>query len=144
MVNNFLWFFCLGQPMPPAGLDLNFSPDPLGGDMSAHQEDNVQGDWDQWIENIQPDQQIPQPIQPDEQQLRNQHSGLSSDSSIGPIQDAPLQNGHILEDGPVMPGDGPAFNVAPFNGPQEVDGLVIQMDPLPVNAGQPPQAQDGG
>jgi hypothetical protein len=44
----------------------------------------------------------------------------------------------------VMPGDGLAFNVAPFNGPQEVDGPVIQMDPLPVNAGQPPQVQDGG
>jgi hypothetical protein len=69
---------------------------------------------------------------------------LSSDSSIGPIQDAPLQNGHILEDGPVMPGDGLAFNVAPFNGPHEVDGPVIQMAPPPVNADQPPQAQDGG
>jgi hypothetical protein len=84
-----------------------------------------------------------QPIQPDELQLSNQHSGLSSDSSIGPIQDAPLQNGHILEAGPAMPGDGPAFNAAPFNGPQEVDGPVLQMDPLPLIAGQPPQAQDG-
>jgi hypothetical protein len=102
------------------------------------------GEWNQWIENIQPDQQIPQPIQPDEQQLSNQHSGLSSDSFIGPIQDAPLQNGNILEVGPVMPRDGPALNVAPINGPQEVDGPVIQMDPLAVNAGQPPKAQDGG
>jgi hypothetical protein len=52
MVNSFLWFFCLGQPMPPASLDLNLPLDPLGGDMPANQEDNVKGDWDQWIENI--------------------------------------------------------------------------------------------
>jgi hypothetical protein len=44
----------------------------------------------------------------------------------------------------MMPGDGPALNVFPFNGPQEVDGLVIQMDPPAINAGQPPLAQDGG
>jgi hypothetical protein len=43
-----------------------------------------------------------------------------------------------------MPDDGLAFNAAPFNGPQEVDGPVIQMDLPPINAGQPPQAQDGG
>jgi hypothetical protein len=139
-----LVFFSLGQPMQPVGLDLNFPSVPLGGEMPARQEDNVQWEWDQWIENIQPEQQVQQPIQPDEQQLSNQHSGLSSDNSIGPIQDAPLQNGHILEVGPVMPGDGPALNDAPINGPQEVDGHVIQMDPLAVNDGQPPEAQDGG
>jgi hypothetical protein len=50
-----LVFFGLGQPMPPAGLDLNFPPVPLGGEMSVHKEDNVQGEWDQWIENIQPE-----------------------------------------------------------------------------------------
>jgi hypothetical protein len=44
----------------------------------------------------------------------------------------------------VLLGDGLTFNVAPFNVPQEVDGPVIQMAPPPVNAGQPPQAQDGG
>jgi hypothetical protein len=42
-----------------------------------------------------------------------------------------------------MPGDGPALNDAPINGPQEVDGPVIQMDPLAVNVGQPPEPKMG-
>jgi hypothetical protein len=36
-------FFCLGQPLPPAGLDLNFPPVPVGGEVSAQHEENVQG-----------------------------------------------------------------------------------------------------
>jgi hypothetical protein len=44
----------------------------------------------------------------------------------------------------MMPGNGPALNDAPINGPQEADGPVIQMDPLAVNDDQPPEAQDGG
>jgi hypothetical protein len=49
--------------------------------------------------------------------------------------------------GPVMPGNVSAvlaLNAAPINGPQEVDGPVIQLDPLVVNDGQPPEAQEGG
>ena len=56
----------------------------------------------------------------------------------------PLQNGHILEVGPVMPGDGPALNDAPINGPQEVDGPVIQLDPHAMDDGQPPRSFGGG
>ena len=40
--------------------------------------------------------------------------------------------------------DVPALNAAPINGPQEVDDPVIQLDPLAVNVGQPPEAQLGG
>jgi hypothetical protein len=137
--------------LPPAGLDLNYPPVPLGGEVPAQHDDNVQGEWDQWIENIQPEQQIQQAIQPDEQQISNQHSGLSSDSSIGLNQGAPLQNGQILEDhpvvGPVVPVNVPvvlALNAAPINGPQEVDGPVIQLDPHAMNDGQPLEAQEGG
>jgi hypothetical protein len=32
--------------------------------MPAPQDDNAHGDWDQWIENVQPNQQIPQPFPP--------------------------------------------------------------------------------
>jgi hypothetical protein len=49
--------------------------------------------------------------------------------------------------GPVMPGNVSAvlaLNAAPINGPQEVDGPVIQLDPLVVNDGQPLEAQEGG
>jgi hypothetical protein len=145
-----LVFFGLGQPMPPAGLDLNFPPEPAGGELPAQQDGIGQGDWDQWIENVQPNQQIPQPIllevqpiQPDEFQLNNQHSGLSSDSSFGAGQVAPLQNGHIVENGHVLPGDGIAFNAAPFNGPQEVDGPVLQVDHNPDFADLPHQAHVG-
>jgi hypothetical protein len=145
-----LVFFGLGQPMPPVGLDLNFPPEPAGGELPAQQDGIGQGDWDQWIENVQPNQQIPQPIllevqpiQPDEFQLNNQHSGLSSDSSFGAGQVAPLQNGHIVENGHVLPGDGIAFNAAPFNGPQEVDGPVLQVDHNPDFADLPHQAHVG-
>jgi hypothetical protein len=37
-----LVFFGLGQPLLPAGLDLNFPPVPLGGEVPAQHEDNVQ------------------------------------------------------------------------------------------------------
>jgi hypothetical protein len=54
--------------------------------------------------NVQPNQQVPQPILPEEQpiqqeelQLSNQHSGLSSDNSIGAGQLAPLPNGYFVE-----------------------------------------------
>jgi hypothetical protein len=118
------WFSLVWvNPCPRLGLTSISRAEPVGGDLPVHQDANAQGDWDQWIENIQPNQQIPQPIQPDlqpiqpdELQLSNQHSGLSLDSSFGAVQVAPLQNGHIVEDGPVLPGDGLAFNVAPFNG----------------------------
>jgi hypothetical protein len=43
MVNSFLCFFCLGQPLPPTGLDLNFPPVPVGGEVSAQHEENIQG-----------------------------------------------------------------------------------------------------
>jgi hypothetical protein len=91
-----LTFFGLGQPLPPAGLDLNFPPEPAGGVLPAQQDDLGHGEWDQWIVNEQPFQQDPQPLLPEEQhiqqeelQLSNQHSGLSSDSSIGAGQLAP-------------------------------------------------------
>jgi hypothetical protein len=130
-----LAFFGLGQPLPPAGLDLNFPPEPVGGVMPAQQDDFGQGELDQWIVNEQPNQQVPQPILPEEQhiqqeelQLSNQHSGLSSDSSIGAGQLAPLPNGHLAENGHALLGDGIDINVAPFIGPQEVDGPVPQVD----------------
>lgn len=136
--------------MPPAGIDLNFPPGPVGGDMPAPQVDNAHGDWDQWIENVQPNQQIPQPFppgpqpdQPDELQLSNQHSGLSSDGSFGAGRVAPLQNGHVVEEGPALLGDGLAVNNATFNGPQEVDGPVLQVDHVPGVADLPLQAHFG-
>jgi hypothetical protein len=46
----------------------------------------------------------------------------------------------MLEDVPHVS----ALNAAPINGSQEVDDPVIQMDPLAVNADQPPEAQEGG
>jgi hypothetical protein len=49
-----LVFFGLGQPMPPAGLDLNFPPEPVGGGLLAQQDGIGLGDWDQWIENVNP------------------------------------------------------------------------------------------
>jgi hypothetical protein len=136
--------------MPPAGLDLNFPLGPMGGDLPAPQDDNAHGDWDQWIENVQPNQQIPrpfppdlQPDQPDELQLSNQHSGLSSDSSFGAGQVAPLQNSHVVEEGPVLLEDGLAVNIAAFNGPQEVDGPAPQVDPVPGIDDLPLQAHVG-
>jgi hypothetical protein len=145
-----LVFFGLGQPMPPAGLDLNFPSGPAGGDLPALQDDNAHGDWDQWIENVQPNQHILQPfppdlqpVQPDELQLSNQHSGLSSDSSFGAGQVAPLQNGHVVEEGPVLPGVGLAVNITAFNGPQEVDGPAPQVDHVPGIADLPHQAHVG-
>jgi hypothetical protein len=130
-----LVFFGLGQPMPPTGLDLNFPPEPAGGELPAQQDGFGQGDWDQWIVNVQPNQQVPQPILPEEQpiqqeelQLSNQHSGLSSDSSIDAGQLAPLPNGHFVENGYVLLGNGFDINATPFIGPQEVDGPVPQVD----------------
>jgi hypothetical protein len=37
-----------------------------------------------------------------------------------------------------------ALGAAPMNGPQEVDGPVIQLDPHAMDDGQPPEAQEGG
>lgn len=37
-------------------------------------------------------------MQPDEQQISNQHSDLSSDSSMGFNPGVPLQIGHVLGD----------------------------------------------
>jgi hypothetical protein len=145
-----LVFFGLGQPLPPAGLDLNFPPEPAGGELPAQQDDFGQGDWDQWIVNDQPNQQVPQPILPEEQpiqqeelQLGNQHSGLSSDSSIGAGQLAPLPNGHFVENGHVLLGDGFDINAVPFIGPQEVDGPVPQVDHVHDMEDLPHQAHVG-
>jgi hypothetical protein len=88
-----LAFFCLGQPLPAAGLDLNFPLVLLGEDVQVQPEDNIQGEWDQWIVSVQPAPRIQQDIQPDEQQISNQHSSLSSDSSIGLNPGAPVLNG---------------------------------------------------
>jgi hypothetical protein len=136
--------------MPLAGLDLNFPPGPMGGDMLAPRDGNAHGDWDQWIENVQPNQQILQPfspdlqpVQPDELQLSNQHSGLSSDSSFGAGQVASLQNGYVIEEGPVFLDDGFAVNIAAFNGPQEVDGPAPLVDPVPGIDELPLQAHVG-
>jgi hypothetical protein len=114
------------------GLDLNFPP---GEDVQVQPEGDIQGEWDQWIANVQPDQQIQQDIQPDEQQISNQHSDLSSDSSIGLNPGNPIQNGQLLDGqglvGPVMPVNDHvvlALGAAPLDGPQEVDGPIIQMD----------------
>jgi hypothetical protein len=130
-----LAFFGLGQPLPPAGLDLNFPPEPEGGVLPAQQDDLGQGEWDQWIVNeqhIQQDLQPPLPneqhIQQDELQHSNQHSGLSSDSSFGAGQLAPPANGHFAVNGHAMIGNGMEINAAPFNGPQEVDGPAPQVD----------------
>jgi hypothetical protein len=92
-----LAFFGLSQPLPAAGLDLNFPSVPLGEDVQVQPEDNIQGEWDHWIVNVQPAQQIQHDIQPDEQQISNQHYGLSLDSSIGLNPGAPIQNGQILD-----------------------------------------------
>jgi hypothetical protein len=86
-------FFGLGQPVQAAGWDLNFPPSDNVQDQPAG---NIQGDWDQWIVNdppVQPPQQhlLDQP--PEEQQVSNPHSDLSSDSSSGHIHGALLQNG---------------------------------------------------
>jgi hypothetical protein len=139
-----LVFFGLGQPVPPAGFDLNFPPEPAGGELPAQQEDLGQGDWDHWIVNDQPNQQAPLPILPEEQhiqqdeiQLSNQHSGLSSDSSIGAGQLAPLPNGHFVENGHMLLGDAPLF------GPQEVDGPVQQVDHVHDLEDLPHQAHVG-
>jgi hypothetical protein len=51
-----LAFFGLGQPLPDAGFDLNFPPVlDVGADHVQH-DDNVHGEWDQWMVNVQPDQ----------------------------------------------------------------------------------------
>jgi hypothetical protein len=101
-----LEFFGLGQPVPVVGWDLNFPPE---GNVQAQPADNIQGDWDQWIVNDPPVQQPHLDLPPDEQQVSNPHSDLSSDSSSGHIHGALLQNGQIPDDleavGPV-----PNFN----------------------------------
>jgi hypothetical protein len=115
-----LTFFGLDQPLPAAGWDLNFPPE---NNVQVQPVDNIQGDWDQWIVNDPPAQQLQQDLPPDEQQISNHLSGLSSDNSFGPIQGAPVQNGHILEDldlvGPVVHNNVPAIpapGAAPLNG----------------------------
>jgi hypothetical protein len=80
-------------------------------------------------------QQPQQDLPPDEQQVSNQHSGLSSDSSSGPIHGVPVQNGQFLDDldvvGPVLHFNAtalPALGDAPMIGLQEVDGPPNQGD----------------
>jgi hypothetical protein len=132
-------FFGLGQPVPAAGWDLNFPPD---DNVQAQPADNIQGDWDQWIVNDPPVQPPLQPLldqPPDEQQVSNPHSDLSSDSSSGHIHGALLQNGQPLNgqipEDPVDMGSVPNFNAHaahPMLGPQEVDGPPIQeVPPVP-------------
>jgi hypothetical protein len=145
-----LAFFGLGQPLPAARLDLNFPPVPIGGDDQVQPEDNVQGEWDHCIVNAQPAQHVQHDIQPEEQQISNQHCGLSSDSSMSFNPGAPLQNGQILDDqvlvGPVdnnlEPANVPtvlALGVvqpilpvlaAPMNRLEEIDGPIIPEVPL--------------
>jgi hypothetical protein len=87
-----LEFFGLGQPVPAAGWDLNFL---LEDNAPVQPADNIQGDWDQWIVNDPPAQQPQQDLPPDEQQVSNPNSDLSSDSSSGHIHGVPVQNGQI-------------------------------------------------
>jgi hypothetical protein len=106
-----LVFFGLGQPVPAVGWDLNFPPE---DNVQAQPADNIQGDWDQWIVNDPPVQQPHLDLPPDEQQVSNPHSDLSSDSSSGHIHGAPLQNGKIqngqIPDDLVVVGPVPNFN----------------------------------
>jgi hypothetical protein len=127
-----LEFFGLGQPVPAAGWDLNFPPE---GNVQVQPTDNIQGDWDQWIVNDPPAQQPQQDLPPDEQQVSNPHSDLSSDSSSGPIHGVPVQNGQILDDldvvWPVLHFNAPALLAmgdVPMNGLQEIDGPPFQGD----------------
>jgi hypothetical protein len=76
--------------MPAVGLDLNFPPKE---NIQAQPKDNIEGEWDPLIVNAQPARQIQQDIQPEEQQISNHHSGLSSDNSISLNPGAPVQNG---------------------------------------------------
>jgi hypothetical protein len=85
-----LEFFGLGQPVPAAGWDLNLPPE---DNAQVQPADNIQGDWGQWIVNDPPVQQPQQDLPPDEQQVSNPHSDLSSDSSSGPALGVPVQNG---------------------------------------------------
>jgi hypothetical protein len=101
-----LEFFGLGQPVPAVGWDLNFPPE---DNVQAQPADNIQGDWDQWIVNDPPVQQPHLDLPPDEQQVSNPHSDLSSDSSSGHIHGALLQNGQIHDD-LVVVGTVPNFN----------------------------------
>jgi hypothetical protein len=80
-----------------------------------------------------------QHIQQEELQLSNQHSGLSSDSSIGAGQLAPPTNGHFAVNGHALIGNGMDINAAPFNGPQEVDGPAPQVDQAQDLEVVPPQ-----
>jgi hypothetical protein len=99
MVNNSLLpFFGLGQPVSDVGFDLNFPPILEDGGAQLQPDNNAQGDWDQWIVNVQPDQHHDINIQPNEQQLSNQHSDLSSDSSMGFNLGVPVPNGQALGD----------------------------------------------
>jgi hypothetical protein len=115
--------------------------------LPAQQDVLGHGEWDQWIVNEQPIQQDQQPPLPEEQhiqqeelQLSNQHSGLSSDSSIGAGQLAPPANGHFAVNGHPLIGNGMDINAAPFNGPQEVDGPAPQVDQAQDLEVVPPQA----
>jgi hypothetical protein len=115
----------------------NTSINPPEDNVQAQPTDNIQGDWDQWIVNVPPVQQPQQPHldqPPDEQQVSNPHSNLSSDSSSGHIHGASLQNGQIqngqIPEDLVAVGPVPNFNALaplalgdlPMIGPQEVDG----------------------
>jgi hypothetical protein len=127
-----LKFFGLGQPVPAAGWDLNLPPEDNAPVQPA---DNIHGDWDQRIVNDPPAQQPQQDLPPDEQQVSNPNSYLSSDSSSGHIHGVPVQNGQILDDldvvGTVLPFNAPALPAvggAPLNGLQVIDGPPIQGD----------------
>jgi hypothetical protein len=120
--------------VPAVGWDLNFPPE---DNVQAQPADNIQGDWDQWIVNDPPVQQPHLDLPPDEQQVSDPHSDLSSDSSSGHIHGALLQNGQIqngqIPDDLVVVGPVPNFNAPPpalgdipMIGPQEVDGPPIQ------------------
>jgi hypothetical protein len=128
--SSLLSFFGLGQLVPAVGWDLIFPPE---DNFQAQPADNIQGDWDQWIVNVPPVQQPHLDLPPDEQQISNPYSDLSSDSSSGHIHGALLQNGQIPEDlvavGPVPNFNAPAplaLGDLPMIGPQEVDGPPIQ------------------
>jgi hypothetical protein len=148
-----LEFFGLGQPVPAAGWDLNLPPD---DNAQAEPADNIQGDWDQWIVNAPPVQQPQQDLPPDEQQVTNPHSDLSSDSSSGPALGVPVQNGQIQNGqiptgldviGPVLPFNAPALPVVdgvPLNDLQEIDGPPIQGGPHVPGDIVLPDAQPGG
>jgi hypothetical protein len=148
-----LEFFGLGQPVPAVGWDLNLPP---VDNAQAEPADNIQGDWDQWIVNAPPVLQPHQDLPPDEQQVSNPHSDLSSASSSGPalgvpVQNGQIQNGQIPADldvvGLALPFNAPAIPVVdgiPLNDLQEIDGPPIQGGPHVPGDIVLPDAQPGG